>query len=92
MLQVRLHQTTKFLHSKGNQQGEQASYKIGGSNLPVTTHSSIPVRKIPWTVHGVTKSWTPLSSCRDGLNKAHSCKDELNKGQKWYGPNRSRRY
>ena len=21
-----------------------------------------------------------------------SCKDELNKGQKWYGPNRSRRY
>ena len=21
-----------------------------------------------------------------------SCKDELNEGQKWYGPNRSRRY
>ena len=21
-----------------------------------------------------------------------SCKDELNKGHKWYGPNRSRRY
>ena len=21
-----------------------------------------------------------------------SCKDELNKGQKWYGPNRSRKY
>ena len=21
-----------------------------------------------------------------------SCKDEYNKGQKWYGPNRSRRY
>ena len=24
--------------------------------------------------------------------KGISCKDGLNKGQKWYGPNRSRRY
>ena len=25
-------------------------------------------------------------------NENISCKDGLNKGQKWYGPNRSRRY
>ena len=25
-------------------------------------------------------------------NKGASCKDGLDKGQKWYGPNRSRRY
>ena len=25
-------------------------------------------------------------------SKGTSCKDGLNKGQKWYGPNRSRRY
>ena len=24
--------------------------------------------------------------------RKHSCKDGLDKGQKWYGPNRSRRY
>ena len=26
------------------------------------------------------------------ISKNISCKDGLNKGQKWYGPNRSRRY
>ena len=26
------------------------------------------------------------------IPREHSCKDEDNKGQKWYGPNRSRRY
>ena len=26
------------------------------------------------------------------IRDTHSCKDGLNKGQKWYGPNRSRRY
>ena len=26
------------------------------------------------------------------IPREHSCKDGLSKGQKWYGPNRSRRY
>ena len=26
------------------------------------------------------------------IPRKHSCKDEHNKGQKWYGPNRNRRY
>ena len=26
------------------------------------------------------------------IPREHSCKDGLNKGQKWYGPNRSRQY
>ena len=29
---------------------------------------------------------------RDFLEENISCKDGLDKGQKWYGPNRSRRY
>ena len=29
---------------------------------------------------------------RDTKGTNTSCKDGLNKGQKWYGPNRSRRY
>ena len=29
---------------------------------------------------------------RDSKGTFHACKDGLNKGQKWYGPNRSRRY
>ena len=29
---------------------------------------------------------------RDTKGRNISCKDGLNKGQKWYGPNRSRRY
>ena len=29
---------------------------------------------------------------RDSKKTKHSCKDGLDKGQKWYGPNRSRRY
>ena len=38
-----------------------------------------------------------MGKSRDLFNKIRyqgniSCKDEHNKGQKWYGPNRSRRY
>ena len=37
-----------------------------------------------------------MGKTRDLFNKINqgniSCKDELDKGQKWYGPNRSRRY
>ena len=38
-----------------------------------------------------------MGKTRDLFNKIRyqgniSCKDGLNKGQKWYGPNRSRRY
>ena len=37
-----------------------------------------------------------MGKTRDLFNKINqgniSCKDELEKGQKWYGPNRSRRY
>ena len=57
------------------------------------------------TVHGVSKSWTRLSDFTSlSLNTIYnvsyilrntkdiSCKDDHNKGQKRYGPNRSRRY
>ena len=37
-----------------------------------------------------------MGNTRDLFKKRYqgniSCKDELDKGQKWYGPNRSRRY
>ena len=37
-----------------------------------------------------------MGKTRDSFKKRYqgniSCKDGLNKGQKWYGPNRSRRY
>ena len=32
-----------------------------------------------------------ISSRKLKIPGEHSCKDGLNKGQKWYGPNRSRR-
>ena len=32
------------------------------------------------------------NQCKEIEKKNISCKDGLNKGQKWYGPNRSRRY
>ena len=41
-------------------------------------------------IHGVAKSWTRLSDWT-GTGRNISCKDGLDKGQKWYGPNRSRR-
>ena len=40
-------------------------------------------------VHGVTKSQTQLSDLTEGNI---SFINGLNKGQKWYGPNRSKRY
>ena len=33
-----------------------------------------------------------ISSRKLEIPREHSCKDGLDKGQKWYGPNRSRRY
>ena len=33
-----------------------------------------------------------ISSRKSEIPKEHSCKGGLNKGQKWSGPNRSRRY
>ena len=33
-----------------------------------------------------------VKKIRDSKGTFHACKDGLNKGQKWYGPNRSRRY
>ena len=33
-----------------------------------------------------------ISSRKLEIPRESSCKDGLNKGQKWYGPNRSRRY
>ena len=33
-----------------------------------------------------------ISSRKLEITREHSCKDGLDKGQKWYGPNRSRRY
>ena len=33
-----------------------------------------------------------ISSRKSEIPRNISCKDELDKGQKWYGPNRSRRY
>ena len=41
-----------------------------------------------------TTEWERLeiSSRKLEIPRNISCKDELNKGQKWYGPNRSRRY
>ena len=33
-----------------------------------------------------------ISSRKLEIPRKSSCKDEHNKGQKWYGPNRSRRY
>ena len=42
-------------------------------------------------IHGVTKSRTQLSDWT-GTGRNISCKGRLYKGQKWYGPNRSRRY
>ena len=43
----------------------------------------------PAAVHGITESWTQLSNWTKGNI---SCKDGHNRGSKWYGPNRSRRY
>ena len=37
------------------------------------------------------KTRDPFKKIRDTQGNI-SCKDGLNKGQKWYGPNRSRRY
>ena len=41
-----------------------------------------------------TTEWERLgiSSRKSEIQRNISCKDELDKGQKWYGPNRSRRY
>ena len=41
-----------------------------------------------------TTEWERLgiSSRKSEIPRNISCKDELDKGQKWYGPNRSRRY
>ena len=41
-----------------------------------------------------TTEWERLeiSSRNQRYQRNISCKDGLNKGQKWYGPNRSRRY
>ena len=45
-----------------------------------------------------TKENNRMGKTRDLFKKIRdtkrniSCKDELDKGQKWYGPNRSRRY
>ena len=33
-----------------------------------------------------------ISSRKLEIPREHLCKDGLNKGQKWYGPNKSRRY
>ena len=33
-----------------------------------------------------------ISSRKSEISREYSCKDGHNKGQKWYGPNRSRRY
>ena len=33
-----------------------------------------------------------ISSRKLEIPRKHSCKNGYNKGQKWYGPNRSRRY
>ena len=33
-----------------------------------------------------------IASRKLEIPREHSCKDGHNKGQKWYGPNRSRRY
>ena len=33
-----------------------------------------------------------ISSIKSEIPRGHFIKDGLNKGQKWYGPNRSRRY
>ena len=35
------------------------------------THSSILAWRIPWTVHGVSKSWTQLSKFHFPLRKRH---------------------
>ena len=35
---------------------------------------------------------TFFSSRKLEISREYSCKDGLDKGQKWYGPNRSRRY
>ena len=41
-----------------------------------------------------TTEWerSEISSRKLEIPREQSCKDGLNKGQKWYGPNRSRRY
>ena len=41
-----------------------------------------------------TIEWEQLeiSSRKSEIPREHLCKDGLDKGQKWYGPNRSRRY
>ena len=41
-----------------------------------------------------TTEWERLGSLQENqrYQRNISCKDELDKGQKWYGPNRSRRY
>ena len=59
-----------------------------------------PMHRGAWqaTVHGAAKSRTRLSDVPVPIQENQryqgniSCKDELDKGQKWYGPNRSRRY
>ena len=47
-----------------------------------------------WKETEETIEWARLdiSSRKLEIPREHSCKDGLNKGQKWYGPNRSRRY
>ena len=46
------------------------------------------------SVYRKTIEWErpEVSSRKLEIARVHSCKDGLNKGQKWYGPNRSRRY
>ena len=43
--------------------------------------------------HGKTVEWKDKRSLEENQKYQGniSCKDGLNKGQKWYGPNRSRR-
>ena len=41
--------------------------------------------------HRMLKTRDLFKKIRDNQGSI-SCKDEHNKGQKWYGPNRSRRY
>ena len=45
-------------------------------------------------IEGKKIEWERLeiSSRKLEIPREHSCKDGLNKGQKWYGPKRSRRY
>ena len=47
-----------------------------------------------WQIDGETVEWERLeiSSRKLEIPREHFIEDGLNKGQKWYGPNRSRRY